>query len=87
MYKLLIMGTFLLSLTVVPVRAAEITDEAKCRSEIEIVKQMDSESDVGPKFEPIIKDMIGVLEHLCETKAFNEAEDVAAAIRGMLATE
>lgn len=87
MHKFVLTGLVLASLSFSPAYAAEITDATKCASEMEIVKQLDADSDVGPKFEPIIKDLMGVLEHLCSTKAYAQADDVASSIRGMLATE
>lgn len=87
MKKYLFAGLLVSALGAGPAFAAEISDQTKCKSEVEIVKQLDTDSDVGPKFEPIVKDLIEVLEHLCEGKSFNDAEQVASAIRGMLATE
>lgn len=87
MRSLLVAGVVLFSLTAGPAYSAEITDQNKCRSEVDIVKKMDDDNDVGPKFEPIVKNLIDVLEHLCETKAFDKAEEVASSIRGMLASE
>jgi len=80
-------GLVLASLSFSPAFAAEITDAAKCASEVEIIKQLDADSDVGPKFEPLVKDLISVVEELCEEKAFEQADTVAATVRGMLATE
>ncbi len=87
MKRFLISGFLITSLMAVPALSAEITNEAKCLSEVEIVKELDQNSDIGDKFEPIVKDLIKVLEELCKDKTFDKAEDVAAAIRGMLATE
>lgn len=68
-----------------PAHAIEITDEASCQSELKAIKGLDDHSDAGPKFEPIIKDLIEVLEHLCEQKDFGHADDVADALRVILA--
>jgi hypothetical protein len=87
MNKYLFAGLLVSALVAGPGFAAEISDQTKCKSEVEIVRQLDAHSDVGPKFEPVVKDVIDVLEHLCEAKSFNDAEQVASANRGMLATE
>lgn len=86
MYKKMIAGLLVASFAG-PAMAAKITDAAKCKSEVEIVKQLDADSDVGPKFEPIAKDLIVVLEQLCEKKDYQTADSVASSIRGMFATE
>ena len=87
MYKLILSALVFGSLIIVPAHSVLITDADKCRLEIETVKSLDEESDVGPKFDVIVKDLIGVLEHLCETKSYSEAADVGQALRIMLATE
>lgn len=84
MRRLLVPGLVLALLTAAPVVAEEITNEAKCRSEIETIKSLDEDSDVGPKYEPVVKDLIEALEHLCRHKDFDAAENVAGAIRTIL---
>ena len=87
MHKFVLSGLVLATLSFSPAFAAEITDAAKCTSEVEIIKQLDADSDIGQKFEPAVKDLIEVVEELCEGKAFEQADHVAAVVRGMLATE
>lgn len=79
--------TFILLLAmsmIATVHAADITDRAKCLAEIDTIKTLDQKADAGPKFEPIVDDLIGVLEHLCKEDAFEQANDIAAAIRVIL---
>lgn len=87
MHKYLIAGVMASMLMAGPASAATITDMAKCKSEIEIVKEMDANTDLGAKYDAIVKDLIGVLEELCNTESFEPADDIAAIVRGMLATE
>lgn len=64
--------------------SAEIANTTQCLAEIQTIKTLDQKADAGPKFEPIVDDLIGVLEHLCQADAFEQANDVAAAIRAIL---
>lgn len=87
MYKVPVLGLVLISLLTVPASSAPISDDAACQSKLTTVKELNDENDLGAKIQPVVDDLIGVLERLCESKAYEEAEDVAGAIRGLLATE
>lgn len=71
-------------LTASPAAATKIKDEADCTAKIDSVRELDDSIDVDPKFEIIVKELIGVLENLCDAKSFEDADDVAGAILGIL---
>ena len=64
-----------------------ITDKAKCLSHLKIIEEMNEEEEIGPKLEPIVADLVKVLAGYCESGKFDNADEVANAIRGLLATE
>lgn len=64
-----------------------ITNKEKCNSHLKIIEEMNEEIDVGPKIEAVVADLTAILKGYCDSGNFNNADEVANAIRGLLATE
>lgn len=83
-----IFAALLLLLSSTASMAAEpISSSEMCMARLDTHTKMLSESDSGPKADAMVKDLVEVFAHLCQTKAYDEALLVGDTIRGLLATE
>ena len=67
--------------------AQPISDQKACEARLKTHTEMLAESDSGEKTDALVNDLLKVFDHLCETKAFEEASRVGSTIRGLLATD
>lgn len=86
MYKFMLLSVAL-AFSAQTASAQIIADKAKCESHLKIIEEMNEEIDVGPKIEAVVADLTEILKGYCESGNFNNADEVANAIRGLLATE
>jgi hypothetical protein len=70
------------SMAAEPISSAEM-----CQARLDTHTKMLSETDSGPKANAMVKDLIEVFAHLCQTGAYDQALLVGDTIRGLLATE
>lgn len=87
MIRFTVTAIFVFCLASQPTYGQIITDKSKCLSQLKTVEEMNEEADIGSKLEPIVADLINVLRGYCESNNFKNADEVAHAIRGLLATE